>query len=857
MAKMISLIIDEKSVSVPAGTLVVDAAKQIGNDIPVFCYHPKMEPVGMCRMCLVEIGRPMMDRATGQVLTDADGSPRIQFGPKLDTACTTPVSEGMVVRTASTKVIDARREILEFLLTSHPLDCPVCDKGGECPLQNLTMAHGPGKSRYLPAEKIHLAKHYPLGEQIFLDRERCIQCARCVRFQSEIAGDPVLGFTQRGRAIQITTLSEPGFDSYFSGNTTDICPVGALTTADFRFGARPWELKPVASICTHCPVGCNLTLDTRREAGTASAAGRPVIKRVMPRQNEAVNETWICNKGRWAYHFAEDPERITSPLIRRNGELVKATWEEALDLVAQRLKGVRGGEALFLAGGRLPNEDLFNLRKLAEGLGGTPALYTEMAGGEWTARIGLPPESTLAAMGSETAVIVVASDLENEAPLWYLRLRQAAKRGAQLIVINPRPTKLDGAARHMIRCSYGQEAAVLRAFLPGSYTAAGAEVPEEYHAAVSAFSAAENAVIFFGSEGLGLEGSRALADACAALLLATNHTGRPNNGLIGVWSKANLQGAFDLGFTPRTDLPALLRRAPAVYIAAADPAGDSPVLARALEDAAFIVVQELFLTETARRADVVLPAQSFIEREGSFTSGERRVQRFYPAILAPGANGRGSLGSGPLADFKIIAEVATRLGLDIEGRAAALVMARIAGEVPDYAAVYYPRLAQVQSQWPIVSRGDLYYGGTSYENRQGLGIQLQPALAAGRWTYDPASPPAFRDVPQPQLKEGEIWLAPITRLYDGGRTVAGSPPLQMRIARPALWLHPATAAALHLPEDTCITLALEGQEVLLPLQLDDTIPPSVGLIPRSTGIPLFAPQAASPQPAAQPKAVNE
>ena len=193
----------------PAGTLVVDAAKMIGIDIPVFCYHPKMEPVGMCRMCLVDIGRPVVDRATGQPLLNEDGTPKIQFGPKLETACTTPVSEGMVVRTTTEKVTDARREMLEFLLTSHPLDCPVCDKGGECPLQNLTMAHGPGKSRFLLDEKIHLAKHVPLGELIFLDRERCIQCARCVRFQNDIAGDPVIGFSQRGRRWRSSPTPSP------------------------------------------------------------------------------------------------------------------------------------------------------------------------------------------------------------------------------------------------------------------------------------------------------------------------------------------------------------------------------------------------------------------------------------------------------------------------------------------------------------------------------------------------------------------------------------------------------------------------------------------------------------------------
>jgi len=206
MPKMINLTIDGIPLTVPEGMLVVDAAKQIGIDIPVFCYHPKMEPVGMCRMCLVEIGRPVIDRATNQPVLEADGRPKIAIAPKLETACTTPVSEGMVVIGMSEKVVAGRREILEFLLTSHPLDCPICDKGGECPLQNLTMAHGPGHSRFLFDEKKRLAKRYPLGELIMLDRERCIQCGRCVRFQHEIVNDPVINFYQRGRALEIQTF---------------------------------------------------------------------------------------------------------------------------------------------------------------------------------------------------------------------------------------------------------------------------------------------------------------------------------------------------------------------------------------------------------------------------------------------------------------------------------------------------------------------------------------------------------------------------------------------------------------------------------------------------------------------------
>jgi NADH-quinone oxidoreductase subunit G len=247
MSKQVSLTIDGVQVTVPEGISVVDAAKTVGIDIPVFCHHPKLEPVGMCRMCLVEIGRPMRDRATGQFVME-DGAPKIQFLPKLETACTNKVEEGMVVLTNTQKALEGQKGTVEFLLTSHPLDCPICDKGGECPLQNLTIAYGPGKSRFIFDEKYRLGKHVPLGDLIVLDQERCIQCARCIRFQDEIVGDSVLGFEDRGRGMRIVSISDPGFDSIFSGNTTDICPVGALTTRDFRFEARPWEMDEQASI---------------------------------------------------------------------------------------------------------------------------------------------------------------------------------------------------------------------------------------------------------------------------------------------------------------------------------------------------------------------------------------------------------------------------------------------------------------------------------------------------------------------------------------------------------------------------------------------------------------------------------
>ncbi|MEW5867962.1 MAG: NADH-quinone oxidoreductase subunit NuoG [Chloroflexota bacterium] len=857
MAKLVSLTIDGLHVEVPEGTLVVDAAKKAGVDIPVFCYHPKMEPVGMCRMCLVEIGRPLIDRASGQPLLEEDGTPKIQFNPKLETACTTPVSQGMVVLGATENAKAGREDILEFLLTSHPLDCPVCDKGGECPLQNLTMDFGPGQSRFLYDEKMHMAKHVPLGDLIFLDRERCIQCARCVRFQEIIADDAVIGFFNRGRSLEIVTYSEPGFDSYWSGNTTDICPVGALTTADFRFGARPWELHMAASICNQCPVGCNLTLNLRREA---ASGGGWVVKRVMPRQNEAVNEIWICDKGRFGHHFAAQQEgRLLQPLVRRDGELHPASWEEALELVAQRFE-TAGARLLTLAGGRLSNEDLFNLRQLTGALDGEAALYSHMAGGELTTQLGFAPGTNFADMGAGSVILVVGSDLEEEAPLWWLRVRQAARRGARLIVLNPRDTKLDQAAHFVLRYPFGMAAAAVVAML-NTLSPKRPDLPPEladlarssqFKQAVQAFAQAQDAVILYGSEGMGLAESQALAQSCANLLISTGHTARANNGLLGVWPRANDQGAWELGFKTCPDLSAALEAAGALYIVAADPVGDDPAFQSAFGGDKFVVVQDLYLTRTARLADVVLPAQAWTEREGSYTSGERRVQRFYPALpfttalppksASPGASRSPLLTAlraeleGPQADFAIPALIAERLGSAerVGGGSAAAVFKRLAAEVPIFAGLDYQKLAEVSQQWPIIGRSDLYYGGTTYENTQGLGVQLP--LASGK----PAL--AWPQTSEFKLPKLGLMAFPVTRLYDQGTALMKAALLHERIGEPYVVLNAQDAARLKVQPGSVVRLTFSNQSsVVAPVRLDESLPERVVLVPRSFGIPIDGP----------------
>jgi NADH-quinone oxidoreductase subunit G len=808
MTKMVNLKINGKPVSVPEGTLIVNAAKMVGIDIPVFCYHPKMEPVGMCRQCLVEIGRPMIDRASGQPVLEENGQPKLLFGPKLETSCTTPVSEGMFVISDSEKALAGQKEILELLLTSHPLDCPVCDKGGECPLQNLTMKFGPKDSRFIFDEKQKADKHFPLGDLIFLDRERCIQCARCIRFQDDIAGESVLGFYQRGRRADIVTYSDPGFDSVFSGNTTDICPVGALTTADFRFGARPWELKQAASVCSQCPVGCNVTFEVRREA---KAGGGYVVKRAMPRQNEQVNEIWMCDKGRFAgYQYTEADSRL---------KLDPAELDSTLSLAAAKLSEAKS-DAVFLAGGRLSNEDFYNLKQFAANLGAKAWLYTHHGGGEYTTAHGLTAGSNLGDLSKGDTVLVVASDLYNEAPIWHLRLKAAAQRGATLIVANARATKLDEFSTFVIRYSYGDEVETVK----------GLPAKEKIGEVIKN---ANNLVIFYGADGLGLDGTSALAEACTELLQnRASTTGfdalnppLSTSGLIGVWSTPNQQGALEMGFAPCADLVSELKDK-TVYILAADPAGDDPALAEALKSAKCVIVQDILETETTKLADIILPAAAYTEREGTYTSGERRVQRFYPAVPAR---------PGTKADFALIAELAQKCGFELEGRSPLLVMNQLAASQAAFSGISYAKLAEVTEQWPIMGRSDLYYGGTGYENRQGLGVTL--ALA---------EKPAIFDIRYSAIrpKEDELFAVPISKLYDNGTTVASAKLLTAHIDRfNGIVLNPATALKFGLENGSQAQVSLNGVSYPAKVLLDESISTGVMLIPRSFAIPITAPVA--------------
>ncbi|MBI5961763.1 MAG: NADH-quinone oxidoreductase subunit NuoG [Chloroflexi bacterium] len=838
MAETVTISIDGQSYQVPKGANLVDAAKLHGTDIPVFCYHPKMKPVGMCRMCLVELGSVTVNRESGKPDLDEHGQPVIRWQPKLQTACTQTVSEGMAIRTSTAKVVEARDDILEFILTSHPLDCPICDKGGECPLQNLTMAYGPGESQFLYDDKQHLAKHVPLGELIYLDRERCIQCARCTRFCDEVVGDDVLAFHERGRKLQIVTVSDPPFDTKFSGNTTDICPVGALTTADFRFGARPWELSEVPSICPHCPVGCNISASTRLDR---DSGGKKVIKRIMPRQNEQVNEIWICDKGRFGHHHSLSSNRLQTPMLKKDGAWVEIDWKTAYQEVTSRLQKY-GEKVGFLAGPSLSNEDLWEMRKLARRtcrdcqIGLWPATMTGL---EAVTQAGVGVGTHLAALGPESAILVIASDFEEEAPIWWLQVKQAADRGAKVMVANARPTKLDQYAKCVVRYEYGEAVEVLNhiavfarrhdklnqtlvegrvdGFAELEADLKGKRVPKQHSEAAELLLDTENLVIFAGNEGLTLAQQAELMQAAANLLILTGHVARPNNGLVAVWPGANMQGALDLGFSAEATV-SLLDNPPSMWVIGdADPVAEDARAAAVLDQAEFVVVSTQFMTPTAEQADLVLPVLSFAEREGTFTNAMRRVQRFYMAQTPL---------EGALSAWKVFAQIGSALpGGDKPRISAALVMRDIAQHVVRYAGMNYTDLAHVETQFPDVGGHDLYYGGNAYANHGGLGIQW--ATNAEKENYRLTVRPVSAEAP----KYEDLTLIPIRLLYNRDVLFEPSTVMHARIPAPYADFNAKDAAQLGIIDGDQVVISAGDLQINVSARVNGQAPTGFVLLP--------------------------
>jgi NADH-quinone oxidoreductase subunit G len=915
MPDEITLTIDGREVTVPEGTNVADAARSVGINIPVFCYHPRMQPVGMCRMCLVVVGMPRIDRASGQPVLDEEGKPVIGMLPKLQTACTTLVSKGMVVITNSKEVKFAQRGILEFLLTSHPLDCPVCDKGGECPLQDLTMEWGPSESRFDYHNKQHQQKPVPLGDLILLDRERCILCGRCVRFQDELADDPVLGFDNRGRAWCIISKSDPPFDSKYSGNTTDICPVGALTTADFRFRARVWEVRPVPSLCLHCSVGCNITLDMRHDT----------VMRVMPRENSAVNDLWICDKGRFGQRFFESDERLTKPLIRRGNDFEEVSWEQAIQAISERFASLHrtyGGDVLAgLAGEHLSNEDAYLFQRLfREVLGSNNLDHRVGSHGEphddtVGVTCGVGSGTNLMSLGAGTTVLVLGADPEEEAPLYMLRLREIARRGGELIVANVRPTKLDRSATMRLRYAPGTESQLVRGLLRivleeagpqhltqrttgladlravlnislGTIARATGIEEDRIRAAARSLLQARNGIIVYGSDALAL--GPMLTQDLGSLAMLSGKVGRANNGLIPLLPRGNSRGVLDMGvcaergpgYAPLVPQQpgktsgerrerglsaremwnaAVEGRLHGLYLAGVDPVGRYPATQTALERLDMLVVQDMFLTPTARLAHVVLPTAAFAERDGTYTNAERRVQRARQARQVVGE-------SRP--DWAIVQDIALALiemgvgGAEQQRKQSAQeretqsrrkkgtkgsarpagsyqdswgyltasdVALDIAKNVPGYQGITHASLARTgqSGTWGRQPTESLYFDGTSYENTEGVGIQY-PAPTERPDAPLSLTPRGTETLPSDQRYP--FLLQPQRLLYDDDPMLSGSL-LHAHIPEPYVGINTADAQELGIISGETVRVASATGSLDLTARVADNIPRKSVLIP--------------------------
>ncbi|MCG5215125.1 NADH-quinone oxidoreductase subunit G [Streptosporangium sp. KLBMP 9127] len=646
---LVSLTIDGFQVSVPKGTLLIRAAELLGIQIPRFCDHPLLDPVGACRQCLVTI----------------------QGMPKPAASCTIVCTEGMVVQTQLTSPVaeKAQRGVMEMLLLNHPLDCPVCDKGGECPLQNQAMSNGQGETRF-EEEKRTFDKPIPLSTEVLLDRERCIQCARCIRFADEIAGDPLIEFFERGAKEQVRTADGEPFESYFSGNTIQICPVGALTSAAYRFKARPFDLVSSPSACEHCASGCSLRTDHRRGKVTRRLAG----------DDPQVNEEWNCDKGRFAFAYASQADRLRSPLIRdESGQLVPASWPEALAAAAAGLAKARGSAGV-LVGGRVTVEDAYAYAKFAR-----IALDTNDI--DFRARAHSAEETqflahSVAGKGIEVsyrdlekapAVLLAGFEPEEESPIVFLRLRKATrKRGLKVFGIAPFASaglaKMRGT---LLRAQPGAETEVISDLVsgdaaateglkqPGAVILAGerlAGVPGALSALLR-LSAATGARLAWVPRRAGERGAIE-AGALPNLL----PIGRPVDDEAARAEVARVWNVTSLPSTPGRETSAILAAAlneqlDALVIAGVDPYDlpDPDAVLAALENTPFIVSLEQRVSAVTDRADVVLPVATSTEKGGTFVDWEGRGRTFEAAVKVPGV----------LSDLQAIAAIADHMDVHL------------------------------------------------------------------------------------------------------------------------------------------------------------------------------------------------
>ncbi|WP_279503834.1 NADH-quinone oxidoreductase subunit G [Actinomadura sp. KC06] len=772
--EMVSCTIDGFEIEVPKGTLIIRAAELLGIQIPRFCDHPLLDPVGACRQCLVEIP----DAGNGRGM------------PKPQASCTTAVMPGMVVKTQLTSPVadKAQHGIMEFLLINHPLDCPICDKGGECPLQNQAMSNGRGETRFVEVKRT-FPKPIPLSSQVLLDRERCIQCARCTRFSDQIAGDAFIDLFERGAKEQVGAADGKPFQSYFSGNTVQICPVGALTGTAYRFRSRPFDLVSTPSVCEHCASGCSMRTDHRRGKITRRLAG----------DDPQVNEEWNCDKGRWAFTYGTQPERLTHPLVRNeDGVLEPASWPEALTFAAEGLAAARGSAGV-LTGGRVTLEDAYAYAKFARiALGTNDVDFRARPASDEEAQFlassvaGRSIEVSYSDLEKAPAVLLAGFEPEEESPIVFLRLRKAHRKN-RLKVFGVAPFATRGLSKvggTLLATPPGAEAETL-----------GSVIGDAARSDVRTLLETPGAVILVGER---------LATSPGALTAAVRLAQVTGAKLAWVPRRAGERGAIEAGALPGllpigrpvtdpearaevarrwgvAELPAAPGQAADGIIAAAadgrrgallvggvDPYDlpDPDAMLRALDATEFVVSLEQRPSAVTDRADVVFPVAAVAEKSGTFVDWEGRGRQFDIVLKA----------AGKMSDLRVLDALADEMDVHLA--------------LPG----------------PDAARRELAELGAYRGER-------------------PAAPNVAQSLP-PHPDAGEALLATWRLLLDRGRLQDGEPFLAGTAKAAVARLSPATAAEIGATGAVKVTAA--RGEVVLPLEITADLPDRVVWLPTNS-----------------------
>ena len=743
--ELINLSIDGIAVSVPKDTLVIRAAEEAGIEIPRFCDHPLLEPVGACRQCLVEVATP-----------DREGN--VKAMPKPQASCTMTVSEGMQVRTQHTSPVadKAQQGVMEMLLINHPLDCPVCDKGGECPLQNQSMSNGRATSRFEDVKRTY-PKPINISSQVLLDRERCVLCARCTRFSDQVAGDPFIALVERGALQQVGIYEEQPFESYFSGNTVQICPVGALTGAAYRFRSRPFDLVSTPDVCEHCADGCSLRTDHRR--GT--------VLRRMAGNDPQVNEEWNCDKGRWAFAYANLGDRFELPMVRDEGGVLRVvSWQEALATAAAGLRAAQGHGVLV--GGRVSVEDAHAYATFARSVLATDNIDHRARPHSAEERdfllrhvAGTTPTSggvTYERLGRAGSVLLVGLEPEEESPILFLRLRKAYRKAKTSIhAIAPLATRgLDKLGGTLIPSAPGTETEVLTALAGASAPGAEGDPIATAHAALRG----EGAFILVG------ERMATVPGALAAVAELADATGAE---IAWVPRRAGERGAIEAGCLPGEqglDTAGIVRAAAdgtlgGLVVGGVDAHDLAEPLAAQAFERAFVVSLEIRPSSVTEHADVVLPVAPHAERAGAFVNWEGRVRPF-----------EASLDTTALPDHRVLHMLADEMGEFLGTR--------------------------------TVAEARRSLESTSAPRAQGY-------------------PPRVRRAPVPQPGTGELVLATWRLMLDKGTLQDGEPFLAGTARAPRALVSPVTAQGLGVAEGDLVTVSADDVRVTVPVLVHDMV----------------------------------